>query len=77
MKTFISKYRLDIIGIVAGAIAGYAYYYYVGCSSGTCAITSHPWRMTLYGALIGGLFFDMFRKSPKSVDKTDENNNHS
>ena len=53
------------IGIVVGAIAGYLYYFYVSCASGTCAITSKPLNSTLYGALIGGLVFNMFVKSPK------------
>jgi hypothetical protein len=53
------------IGIVVGAIAGYLYYFYLGCASGTCAITSKPLNSTLYGALMGGLVFNMFVKSPK------------
>jgi Family of unknown function (DUF6132) len=53
------------IGIVIGAIAGYLYYYYVGCASGTCAITSKPLNSTVYGAAMGGLLFNMFIKSPK------------
>jgi uncharacterized membrane protein YedE/YeeE len=52
-------------GIIVGAIAGYLYYFYVGCASGTCAITSKPLNSTLYGALMGGLVFNMFVKSPK------------
>ena len=43
------------IGAVAGAIGGWIYWSQVGCSSGTCAITSHPLSSTLYGALLGGL----------------------
>lgn len=53
------------IGIAVGAIAGYLYYYFVGCASGTCAITSKPFNSTLYGAVMGGLLFNMFIKSPK------------
>lgn len=53
------------IGIVIGAIAGYLYHFYVGCASGTCAITSKPLNSTLYGALMGGLVFNMFVKTPK------------
>jgi Family of unknown function (DUF6132) len=53
------------IGIVVGAIAGYAYYFYIGCASGTCAITSNPLNSTIYGAAMGGLLFNMFIKSPK------------
>lgn len=51
-----------IIGVIAGAIAGYLYYHYVGCVSGTCAITSKPVNSTLYGALMGGLLVNMFKK---------------
>ena len=53
------------IGIVIGAIAGYLYYYYIGCASGTCSITSKPLNSSLYGAVMGGLLFNMFVKSPK------------
>lgn len=53
------------IGIIVGAIAGYLYYFYVGCASGTCAITSKPLNSTLYGALMGGLIFNIFVKSEK------------
>ena len=53
------------IGIAIGALAGYAYYFYVGCASGTCAITSKPLNSTLYGAVMGGLVFNMFVKDTK------------
>ena len=58
-------FLITISGIVVGAISGYLYYYYVGCASGTCAITSRPLNSTLYGAAIGGLAFNMFVKTPK------------
>ena len=53
------------IGIAIGALAGYAYYFYVGCASGTCAITSKPLNSTLYGALMGGLILNMLVKEKK------------
>jgi Family of unknown function (DUF6132) len=56
---------LTTIGVLVGAIAGYAYYYYVGCASGTCAITSKPINSTLYGSLMGGLLFNLFVKEKK------------
>ncbi len=51
-----------MLGLIAGAIGGYLYYQQVGCLSGSCAITSNPWSSTLYGTLMGGLLFDLFRK---------------
>lgn len=56
------KHRLTFIGVVIGAIGGYLYYAFVGCASGTCAITSSPILSTIYGALMGGLFFNLFEK---------------
>lgn len=62
-------YIITGIGVVLGLIAGYTYYLYVGCASGTCAITSKPLNSTLYGGLMGGLLFNMFVTSPKKKDK--------
>jgi hypothetical protein len=53
IKNFLSKYKLTIIGVFVGALAGYLYYHFIGCNSGTCAITSKPLNSTLYGALMG------------------------
>lgn len=49
---------ITIIGLIVGAVLGYAYYHYVGCASGTCAITSKPLNSTLYSAVLGGLLFN-------------------
>jgi hypothetical protein len=53
------------MGVVTGIIAGYLYYHFVGCLSGTCAITSKPLNSSLYGGLMGGLLFNMFVKNKK------------
>nr|WP_298655502.1 DUF6132 family protein [uncultured Flavobacterium sp.] len=57
------KYTITLIGIFVGAILGYTYYHYVGCASGTCAITSKPINSTLYGSLMGGLLFSLIKKN--------------
>lgn len=53
------------VGIAIGAIAGYLYYHFVGCASGSCNITSNPLNATLYGSLMGGLVFNMFVPNTK------------
>lgn len=53
---------LPVIGAVVGAIGGYIYYLEVGCSSGSCAITSNPYMSMLWGAALGYLVFDIFTK---------------
>ena len=59
---FIKKYYLTLLGVLFGAIAGFAYYYWIGCISGSCPITSRPVNSTLYGSLMGGLLFNIFQK---------------
>ena len=78
MKAFLIKHWLKIAGVTVGVLGGYLYYYYVGCVSGTCPITSNPYRMMIYGAVMGYLLFDMFspNKSPKKVIETTDNNNN-
>jgi hypothetical protein len=48
-----------IAGAVLGGAAGYAFYRFIGCSTGACPITSNPWISTLYGVLIGVLLATM------------------
>jgi uncharacterized membrane protein YeaQ/YmgE (transglycosylase-associated protein family) len=73
MKPFFKKHTLTIIGVVVGAIAGYFYWKFVGCSSGSCAITSKPLNSTLYGAVVGGLLLSTFKKDKKKYDVSGDN----
>jgi hypothetical protein len=66
---FFIKNKLLLIGLAAGAMGGYLYYYYVGCVSGTCPITSRPLNSTLYGAVMGGLLFSLFKKETNQSTK--------
>lgn len=61
----IKKYQRNLIGIILGAIAGFLYWNYVGCASGTCAITSKPLNSILYGALMGYLVAGIFKRNVK------------
>jgi hypothetical protein len=63
--SFIKKNQLNLIGIVLGATAGWIYWHFIGCSSGTCAITSKPLNSSLYGAVMGYLGAGMFKKNVK------------
>jgi len=41
------------LGITLGALGGFLYYHYVGCSSGSCPITGNPFMSTAYGSMLG------------------------
>ena len=70
MKRWLANNRISIIGAIIGAIAGYIYWQQVGCVSGTCAITSKPVNSTLYGALLGYLVFNLFKKEKQKPADT-------
>jgi len=55
-------YKLYFIGAVAGGIAGFFYWKYVGCVTGTCAITAKPINSTLYFAFFGAVLLSFFKK---------------
>ena len=44
-----------IAGLLIGGLAGFSYWYFIGCDTGTCAITSNWSTSTLYGLGMGGL----------------------
>jgi hypothetical protein len=43
------------LSIPLGGVAGYLYYFYIGCQSGSCPIQSNPYYSVLYGALLGAI----------------------
>jgi hypothetical protein len=61
-SVFLTKYKIELAGILIGGIAGFMYYYFVGCKSGTCAITSNPFINIPYGSLLGYFISGLFKK---------------
>jgi len=55
MWTFIKERQLwkPGAGILLGGLAGFGYYYFIGCAVGTCPIQSNPVLMTGYGVVFG------------------------
>lgn len=66
MTDFFIKYKLGIAGIIVGGILGFAYYYFIGCNTGSCAITSKPVNSSVYGMVMGYLMFSVFEKPKKN-----------
>ena len=73
MKKWLMNNKLIVSGALFGALAGYLYWKYVGCLTGTCAITSNPIRSTVYFSIIGALLFNMFKKHTKEQTPTNLN----
>jgi len=44
-----------LLGILLGGIGGFLIYYYVGCKTGSCAITRNPISSIVTGSVLGVL----------------------
>lgn len=68
----IAKYLLIATFAIVGSTAMYLYWFFIGCNSGTCLITSSPSLSSGYGLLLGGLvgssITDWFGKKKKKQD---------
>lgn len=58
MKGFIIRHKWALLGLLAGAVAGFLYWRLVGCTSGSCPIRSVWYWSTLWGAAMGYLLGD-------------------
>ena len=69
-KLFFKRHWLTLLGIALGAAGGLLYWNFIGCTTGTCPITSSPINSSVWGAIIGGLLLSSFQKENKiSTDK--------
>ena len=59
-----------IAGVLFGAGAGFAYWHFIGCNTGSCPITSIWYHATAYGALMGGLLGSIL--SPEKKQKEED-----
>ncbi|MDL2281796.1 DUF6132 family protein [Parabacteroides sp. OttesenSCG-928-G06] len=58
----IKENKLILIGLIVGALGEFLYWRLIGCSSGSCPITSSPLMSTLWGAILGSMLFSSFKK---------------
>jgi hypothetical protein len=53
------------LGIALGTLVGWLYWSQWGCTTG-CGITSSPLNSSIYGAILGGLVVNTFKREKKS-----------
>jgi hypothetical protein len=58
IKGVFQSKRIQIIFLLIGAVGGFLYWRFVGCTSGTCIIKSVWYWTTLWGAAFGYLVGD-------------------
>lgn len=57
------------LGLLLGGVAGFAWYFFVGCRTGSCPISGNPYISSIYGSVLGLLIAFPSRKDKKEVDK--------
>ena len=58
----IKKWLKPVLFTAGGALVGLAYYYFVGCPTGACPLTSNPFITMAYMGFIGWLLSGIFGK---------------
>ncbi|MCK9641276.1 MAG: DUF6132 family protein [Prolixibacteraceae bacterium] len=55
LKGLLSKWTFwkPLVAIAIGGTLGFLNYYYVGCTSGSCGITSNPYLSIAFGGFMG------------------------
>lgn len=51
-----------LLPVFIGVAAGYAYWHFIGCNSGSCPITSNWYTSVLYGGVVGATWLLPTRK---------------
>ena len=62
MRSKLKKWLRPFLFAVSGALVGLGYYYTVGCSTGSCPITSDPIITMIYMGVVGLLLSGLFGK---------------
>ncbi len=57
IREFFSSWSFwkPFLGVLIGGLAGFLYYHFVGCSTGSCFITSHSYTTIIFGGIAGYL----------------------
>ena len=56
------KILRPVLFTLAGILLGFGYYYFVGCGTGSCAITANPISSMIYMGVMGLVISGIFEK---------------
>ncbi|MDX9758194.1 MAG: DUF6132 family protein [Bacteroidota bacterium] len=59
-----------LLPVFLGVAAGYAYWYFIGCNSGSCPITSNWYTSVIYGGIVGATWLLPTRRKTDPDMKT-------
>jgi phage shock protein E len=70
---WLGRHKWEVFGLAMGAVAGWSYWYFIGCASGSCPITSQPLNSSLYGSALGWLAGGLIRGDKENSQKKNGN----
>ncbi len=71
MINLISTYKIPLVVAFLGALVGFLYWNFIGCSTGTCGITAN-WESSMgFGAIMGWFVGDIAKDKTRKL-KNDE-----
>ena len=62
MKEKLNRHMKPVLFMLGGVAVGFLYYYFIGCASGTCPLTSNPYISMAYMGVVGWLLSCSFGK---------------
>lgn len=66
IKPYILKNKTAVLTTIIGAVAGFLYWNFVGCTDGNCGITANWYTSMAYGALMGWFVVDFANEKFKT-----------
>lgn len=69
MKKYLKRHAVSLISSFTGAIAGFLYWKFAGCLSGTCVIKSVWYMSTIYGLALGWLAGSLLKELISGLKK--------
>ena len=70
MSAFLRRHWRTLLGGAAGALAGGLYAHFVGCRTGTCALTSNVWTAALFFGVTGAIALTPGARPPEQAPPT-------
>lgn len=62
MKEKTKRWLRPALFAAGGALAGFSYYYFIGCATGSCPITANPISSMIYMSVLGWLLSGVLEK---------------
>jgi len=75
MNHWMQQNKFALIMLIPGAIGGYLYWRYIGCTTGSCPITSVWYTSSIYGVILGFVIGNLVDERKMKKQRQNEESN--